>query len=301
MRLATLLLALTAATSLPPPTRFAPELMGASDSSPAFAPDGRSVVFIRFEGDGVALMASHREGAGWSAPRPALSGHERDFDAAMAPDGSYMVFASSRPATAGGKPLDAVMGGALRVGKGMNLWRVERRGDGWGEPVRLPDAVNRCTRTFAPGVAGDGSVYFIGCDADDKLQLMRSAYQGGQYEAAERVAIGDAATVIRDPAILPDGSAMVFSMRKDPSKVMRLAISFHGKDGWSEPHDLGDSVNAGTHAMAPQWGCDHRTIYFSSDRAGGSGAPGSDATWQVSLASLLAAHGVHPPSTCAAS
>ena len=79
----------------------------------------------------------------------------------MAPDGSFLVFGSNRPKSPGGKALDAVLAdGSVRTGKGNNLWRVDRKGEGWGEPVRLPDSVNNSGRIFSASVVGDGSVYF---------------------------------------------------------------------------------------------------------------------------------------------
>src|SRR6185312_14964930 len=99
--------------------------------------------------DSFTLMESHRVDGRWSTPRPApFSGRWRDLDPAMAPDGSYLLFVSNRPAAQGGQPIDAVHAGKRRAGEGMNLWRVDRHGNGWGAPMRLPDAVNRCSTTF---------------------------------------------------------------------------------------------------------------------------------------------------------
>src|SRR3546814_18969122 len=67
----------------------------------------------------------------------------------MAPDGSFLVYTSNRAA--------AVDAPALHGGQ---LWRVDRHGDGWGEPVRLPDAVNVGTSVYAPSVAANGDVYY---------------------------------------------------------------------------------------------------------------------------------------------
>ena len=285
------------------PTVFAPGVISGpdDDASTAFTPDGNTVYFMRGTGNGSTLMESHRINGQWSTPRAApFSGHWRDLDPAMAPDGSFLLFVSNRPAVAGGQPIDAVRAGSRRPGQGMNLWRVDRRSDGWGTPVRLPDAINRCSMTFAPSIAADGSIYFIGCATPDgPLQLQRALYQDGRYMPPYKVALGDAKAQIRDPAIAPDRSFMVFSIKHDPQQPYRLAIAFHGHDGWSMPIDLGDAVNAGTHTMGAQLGCDHRTLYFYSDRQLASSDPahaaawnnGGDNIWRVSLVSWLATHG----------
>jgi Tol biopolymer transport system component len=279
------------------PAIFAPGSIAgdADDGAAAFTPDGATVYFMRGT-DGFTLMASHRTGDRWSTPRAApFSGHWRDLDPAMAPDGSYLLFVSNRPAEAGGQPLDAVHAGKRRAGQGMNLWRVDRRGQGWAAPTRLPDIVNSCSMTFAPSIAADGSIYFIGCAADGSLRLQRSAYRHGHYLAPVAVAVGDAQTTIRDPAIAPDGSFMVVSTRHAARQPYRLAITFHTAQGWSTPLDLGDTVNGGKHSMGAQLGPDHRTLYFYSDRrlpptdpdAAAAWNNGDDHIWQVSLAPWL--------------
>lgn len=292
------LLAATAHAAPPAPTIFAPDSIpgAADDGAAAFTPDGATVYFMRGT-DSFTLMESHRIGGGWSTPRVApFSGRWRDLDPAMAPDGSFLLFVSNRPAAPGSQPLDAVHAGKRHAGRGMNLWRVDRRGDGWSAPVRLPDIVNRCSMTFAPSIAADGSIYFIGCAApDDSLRLMRALYRNGSYQTPYVVALGDADAQIRDPAIAPDRSFIVVSIKHAAQQPYRLAIAFHTAAGWSAPRDLGDSVNAGKHSMGSQLGPDRHTLYFYSDRrlppsdprAAAAWNNGDDHIWQLSLAAWL--------------
>lgn len=270
--------------------------------SPAFTPDGNTVYFMRGTDQGASVMSSHRVHGQWSTPVVAsFSGHWRDGDPSMAPDGSFLVFASNRPATGDGQPIDAVRNGKVFKGQGMNLWRVERKGDGWSEPVRLPDLVNTCNSTFAPSIAQDGSVYYIGCAPDGVLRPLRAAYENGSYKAPYVVAVGDKQAQIRDVAIAPDRSYMVFSIKVDPKQPYRLAIAFHTAQNWSTPEDLGDAVNGGTHSMGSQLGCDHRTLYYSSDRSlpaqDAKGSDTDDHIWRISLTPWLEAHGQAEPAT----
>lgn len=280
------------------PTIFAPDSIAgiSDDGAAAFTPDGATVYFMRGT-DSFTLMESRRKDGRWSTPRVApFSGQWRDLDPAMAPDGSFLLFASNRPTQPGGTPIDAIHAGQRRAGQGMNLWRVNRQGGGWGTPVRLPDIVNACSMTFAPSIAVDGSIYFIGCAGPDSgFHLLRSLYRNGNYQSPYMVKLGDADAQIRDPAIAPDRSFMVFSIRRDPKQPYRLAIAFHTSDGWSAPRDLGDTVNGGKHSMGAQLGPDHRTLYFYSDRRLPASDPrsaamwnnGADHIWQVSLAPWL--------------
>ncbi|WP_231381775.1 hypothetical protein [Rhodanobacter sp. OR87] len=93
-----------------------------------FAPDGATVYFDQQAGWNGFIMESHRVGDGWSTPQIApFSGPWQDHDPAMAPDGSFLVYTSNRADVAGGPALH-----------GGHLWRVDRRGDGWGQPQRCP-------------------------------------------------------------------------------------------------------------------------------------------------------------------
>jgi hypothetical protein len=288
--------------SSPAATIFAPDAIAgtANDGAAAFTPDGATVVFMRDTGSGSTLMESQREHGRWSVPRAAsFSGHWHDLDPAMAPDGSFLLFVSNRPATPGGPPVDAVRAGKRRAGQGMNLWRVNRQGSGWSEPVRLSDTVNLCSLVSSPSIAADGSIYFIGCAGPNgDFKLLRSPYRDGHYATPHVVALGEADATVRDPAIAPDGSFMVVSIKHAAQEVYRLAIAFRTSDGWTAPRDLGDTVNSGE-SMGAQLGPDHRTLYFYSDRRLPASDPNAAATWnngaghiwQVSLAPWLDARG----------
>lgn len=253
------------------PEIFAPGVLSgpAAEDSAAFSPDGRTVFFDRVRWPNAAILVSHRTGDGWTSPRIApFSGRWLDHDPAMAPDGSFLVFSSNRPDQPGGKPLDAVMAnGKVSPGSGGHLWRVDRKGNGWGEPVRLPDAVNRSTRTYAPSVAADGSLYFQRPGADGDFRLFRAQYRNGRYEPPVEVALGDPAAHKLDPAVAPDESFIVFDADyAGKDKPDRLYIAFREGHGWSAPVDLGEEVNRGG-PWGSHLGPDHRTLYFSSTRA----------------------------------
>jgi hypothetical protein len=159
-----------AVTDARAPELFAP---GVITGPPTFSPDGNTVYFTRKR----TIMVSHRRGDGWFDPEVApFSGTWGDADPAMAPDGSFLIFASNRPASQPGDPLDGEWGTPERKvfkGQGGNLWRVDRAGDHWGPPRRLPDAVNRGTAVFEPSVVADGSVYFMDAHLPGNFRLYR--------------------------------------------------------------------------------------------------------------------------------
>jgi len=252
------------------PKLFGPGVISgpAHDLSPAFTPDGKTVYFTRSNSSASIIVTSTLAKGQWSAPAIAsFSGTWNDLEPAMAPDGSFLVFASSRPALGGGKPIDGTFNGKTYPGAGGNLWRVDRSGEGWGQPKRLPDTVNTGTGVFSPAITSDGSIYFMKPDGQTgSFHLFRSHYSNGTYLAAVPAGLGDPTTEDVDPAIAPDESFIIYTSNH-PAKhdQKRLRIAFHNKDGWEAPIDLGDDVNEAGSNVEARLGSDHRTLYFSTN------------------------------------
>lgn len=246
---------------------FAPGVIStaAGADAPTFTPDGNLVVYdspptIKKS----TLMIARRIGGRWRTPEVApFSGRWYDQDPAMAPDGSYLIFVSNRPARLGGRPLGATGG---------NLWRVERHGDGWGEPVRLPEIVNSSARIYAPSVAADGSIFY-----PSGGNVYVCAKVDGKYRAARKVVI-PGAMQLGDAEIAPDGSFLVFEAVK--GKAGEFYLSRWTGKGWGPPHDL-HVADDGSVNWDPHLGPGGRRLYFSSQRNGVTGI------WSIALAPWL--------------
>lgn len=251
---------MAAATSTPP-SSTAP-WSAANDASPVFTPDGNIVVFTRGEGLSRRILVSHRHAGSWSMPeRASFSGAWMDMEPAMAPDGSYLVFVSNRPATPGGTPLDGYFGGKSRPGRGGNLWRVNRVGHHWSAPVRLPDIINASPATYSPAVSADGSVYFMRPDPQSRhFRLYVSHLVHDRFQAPRPLSFSDGTTSDVDPAIAPDQSFIVFSSNRKPAlpDAGDLFVAFATPAGWSQPIHLGPS---GDEARLDP---DLSTLYFSA-------------------------------------
>lgn len=215
------------------------------DASPAFMPDRQALFFTRGRGLARRIFFAHRDGNRWSAPVPAsFSGTWMDMEPAMAPDGSYLIFASNRPVMPGGKALDGYYDDKAQPNRGGNLWRVNRVGDGWGAPVRLPDVVNSSPSIYAPTVAADGSLYFMKADpATSHFRLYLSRFADGHLQAPTPLPFSDGVTDDYDPAVAPDQSFIVFTSDRKPSSTTEshLFVAFATPAGWSTPIDLGPS------------------------------------------------------------
>lgn len=259
------------------PHVFAPGVISSTVGADCltFTPDGNTAIFDREPGRDVMIMVSHRADGRWSMPHIAsFSGRWADHDPAMAPDGSYLIFTSNRPDTPGGKPLH-----------GGHLWRVNREGDGWSKPVRLPDTVNFGSHVYAPSIAANGDLYFQSRDNPSRqFHIYRSAWRGGRYQKPVQLHLGPAGAHELDPAVAPDGSFIVFDADfAGQGKPDRLYIAFREGSRWTKPMDLGDAVNRyepwGSHL-----GPDGHTLYFTSNAAPRASYPRTPADARGELA-----------------
>lgn len=281
----------SAAKAASAPELFHPEATWpeGDDSAPAFTPDGKTVFFTHRDGTNISVMMATLHNGVWSKPRVApFSGQWRDIEPAMAPDGSYLVFISNRPATVGGAPLDGYFGGQTQPGKGGNIWRVDRRGEGWGEPVRLPDTVNNDTAIYSPAVAGDGSIYFNRPDpVTKKSHVYRAQAKGNGYEAPVAVSISDGMRPGYDVAVAPDESFLVFSASRAPASTghSMLFIAFRQNGAWSEPQALDPHLEGIEARLSP----DLKTLYFEAEEV--SGAKTHGRIFTVPLQGYVPPHG----------
>lgn len=317
-RMALTILAICSSLTAAPIAPATPELFSAEakwtstpdwgtgyDAAPAFTPDGKTVYFTHANGDKRSIMVSHLRNGVWLAPKLApFSGQWKDLEPAMAPDGSYLVFISNRPAVEGGKVLDAYFDGVLSPGSGGNIWRVDKVGDDWSKPVRLPDVINNNTSIFTPGntsvfgpaVARNGNLYFTGPDPKSKkARIYRSQFTDGAYGTPEPVSFSDGLASDFDAAVAPDESFIIFSSHRPPTPEGHDGVFVTFSDGhhWKTPVPIQPLLIGGENRLSP----DLKTLYFTADRplfGDGSGGRHASANsvaeipariWQVSIRS----------------
>ena len=249
---------------VPEPEIFAPGIISspANDGSPTFSPDGDTLFFTRSTAHWSVILESHRLNSQWSHPTLApFSGEWPDSSPAMAPDGSYLAFQSTRPKS-GTNLADAVS----------NLWRVDRRGGGWSKPVRLPDTVNLPGQSiWKPSIAADGTVYFVVIDKTGSKRLFLSQLANGALQPAQPLAFSDGTKADVDPEIAPDGSFLVFcsAARLAGDEKDHLFFVARTGTGWGPVTPIryaGDDRYGYSTDDEPHLGADHRTLFFNSDR-----------------------------------
>jgi len=261
-----------AAPPQPTPQIFAPGVISgpANDGSPTFSPDGNTLYFTRSTANWTVILESHKVAGQWTKPVLAsFSGEWPDSSPAMSPDGTFIVFQSTRPAAPAtvkpveGQPIPVVVS---------NLWRVDRVGSGWSQPMRLPNAVNLGHSIWKPSIAVSGNLYFTVIDKTGQKRLYSSKFESGAYQPAQPLSFSDGTTADVDPEIAPDESFLVFSssarLQGDPKDHLFIVAKQGAEWGPVLPiRYVGDDQYGYSTDDEPHLGQSQSNIYFSSDRA----------------------------------
>ncbi|WP_164021399.1 PD40 domain-containing protein [Pyxidicoccus trucidator] len=264
--LAALALLQTPSASAAPrvPEVFLPGLVslpGQEEYRIAFTPDGRTA----FWGVGEELFPVSRQATivysewrhgRWSEPRVApFSGVHSDIDPFISPDGRRLFFSSIRP-----------VNGAPRAD--VELWVVERRGNGWSEPRHLGAAVNSTSDELYPSVDACGTLYF-GSDRPGGYGIwdIWRAYPraDGTYGPAENLGPAiNTESLDFNPTITPDGDTLLFASigREDGFGYGDLYMAERVRGRWRPAHNLGPQVNTAQDEYHPSLSPDGRTLYF---------------------------------------
>lgn len=290
---------------------------GLQETSAAFAPDGKTVYFLRSdlaEKDDTILVSHQRNGR-WSTPEvAAFSGQWHDSEPSFAPDGKRLYFVSNRPPHPGDAPLMTDMGGQHFAGT--NLWYVERQADGrFGAPVHVEGALNDGAQLYNPSVAANGDIYFSAHrdDSGKLYQIYVARRTADGYAPPQRVELGDIAHNRMDPCIDPQQRFLLFAGNEgDALGSADIYIAFRQDDGrWGRPEHIPGEVNSTSLEIAPSLGRRFGELYVSSNREPEMRFPkarddagslqrrletplnGSRNVWRFDIAALLQSNGVN--------
>jgi len=198
----------------------------------SFTPDGKEVYWKPRWSPSTSISHAQLKNGRWACATPSFSAENQGDDAPfVSPDGSRLFFLSQRP----------VVDGKLTFPYVEKIWMMTRTANGWSEPQKLPDEVNKVAGAhWQLSVDATNNLYF---GARGGVHFARFAE--GRYIAAERLgpAVNDGKTASFSPFIARDGSYLIFS-RSHPVYTYQLFISFRRPDGaWNEAINLSEALN----------------------------------------------------------
>jgi Tol biopolymer transport system component len=275
------------------PTNLGPTVNSSTeDDTPYISSDGLALYFQSTRLDGYGdkdLWVTTRSTINdeWTDPvnlGPTVNGSAHDAAPCISADGLALYFHSDRP------------GG---YGESRDLWVTTRPTTEypWTEPVNLGPTVNSSDRDARPCISSDGlSLYFLsrrpgGFGYGDLYVTTRVTVEDEWGPPANLGPTVNASYNDYNPRISADGRLLFFVSSNRPGFGGNdiWVTRWDGKtDDWSTPVNLGLPVNSSASESGLSISTDGKTIYFNSDRPGGSG---DQDIWLVSIDPIVDLNG----------
>ena len=261
---------------------FAPGIISTpgNEFSGAMTPDGNTIYFSRSVPRSYmyAIYLSHKINGVWSKPQLApFSGHGRDFDPVISPNGQHMVFISDRPTQPGEQKHD------------YDIWTLDLQPNGqWSAPhhpglpvnTSKPSSVRDFVNNeWSASVTNDGALYVAsdGYEPGARMNLYRVPLLNGVYQQPENLGpiingdgkSNDAGYANGEATLAPDGTFLIFASlaRKGGFGGWDIYISRHLPNGtWDTPENLGPEVNTSARDYSPRIEPDGHTLIFTSEK-----------------------------------
>jgi len=162
-----------------------------------------------------------------------------------------------------------------------DIYVAELQPDGsWSSRQNLGTPVNNESYNAILGFSQDGSIMFLHHHYTPTgnpgafTGISYSTYQNGSWTVPQKLDIEYFLnrSTHQSGSITPNGKYLVLSIESYGSRGAEdLYISFYDGQAYSQPQNLGSTINTGLQEMAPYLTADGQTIYFSSNGHGGKG------------------------------
>jgi len=263
------------------PTNLGPIVnSGVYDFGPTISTDGLSLYFYSTRlggsgGDDMWLTMRATTEDPWGEPvnlGSTVNSPHHDRAPTIAADGLSLFFCSKRPEGFGSQ----------------DIWVTTRPTIShlWSEPVNLGPTVNSSSRDADPSISADGlTLYFASNRSGNNdfwitTRTTKDAEWGTPVHLDSNV---NSSHTERQPTISADGCILFFASNR-PGGFGEFDIWMTTRPtpegDWGPSVNIGPTVNTPYLDRAPDISSDGRTLYFASDRPGGSG---NLDLWQASV------------------
>ena len=202
------------------------------------------------------IRYSKLEGEVWTTPQTILSHQKYGYnDPFLSPDENRLYFISNQALDGQGEPKD------------IDIWYVERKKDGWSEPVNAGPNINSKSEEYYISFTKDGTMYFASDKNQSHHDIYRSKFVNDAFQEATKLgpAINTEAYEA-DVFVDPEEEYLIFCAQRDEGLGRGdLYISFKEEDGsWSPSVNMGNRVNTAGHELCPFVTADGKYLFFTS-------------------------------------
>jgi ankyrin repeat protein len=210
----------------------------------AFSPDGKEVFWpiASFHGAHRRIWTINQKDGKWGPPRKAHFSNSIDGSPCFSSDGKKLFFHSRTSPSEESGPVN------------INIFYVERKADGWSDPIDIGSPVNTKDNEVSLCVSKKGTLYFQGNykDGFGSSDLYKSDFLNGNFQ--KPVNLGpkiNSPYIETNPAIAPDESYMLFVSSQPGGHYrtsffsLEIFVSFQLENGsWTKAINVGKEINA---------------------------------------------------------
>ncbi|MFC1555056.1 TolB family protein [candidate division KSB1 bacterium] len=249
------------------PELFAPGIVstGMSVRDIAMTPDLKEIYFCITMANYTyaTIMVTKNIDGKWTEPAvaPFIADPDNNYiEPAISPDGKKFFFVS--------KMTSSINNGSENQ---YDIWIMDRKGDGWGEPYNPGAPVNTDQGEYFPSPTKNGTLYFSRSRPDGVHYIYRSKFIDGVYAEPEKLPEEVNSSVSQFNAFVAQDESYIITPtagRDDSFGGTDYYISFRNEDdSWTGPINMGDKINsAGTLEYSAYVSPDGRYMFFMATK-----------------------------------
>ncbi len=188
----------------------------------------------------------------------------------LSPDGRTLYFTiSNHPQN---------VGGTKDLG---DIWYATLTEQGWGDPIHGGTQINNALHNTVAGFSADGTQLFLmghyaapGEPVQSQgLAVARWNGTGWATPVNIKIPYFKNSTLFQSGCLSADGNVLVFSAESYATRGAEdIYVSLRSAGKWSEPKNLGNTINTPYQDVSPSLSPDGRRLYFASNGHGGYGS-----------------------------
>ncbi len=209
-------------------------------------------------GHGNEIRFSHLVSGEWTTPKTILVHEKYGYnDPFLSPDEQRLYFISNQAMDGQGNAKD------------IDIWYVERQGDGWSTPINAGPNINSEKEEYYISFTNSGTMYFSTDKNQSHHDIYYSTFENGAFQEAVKLSGAiNTEHYEADVFVDPNEQYLIFCAQR-PEGMGRgdLYISFKQEDGsWSPSANMGDAINTSGHELCPFVTADGKYLFYTSNQ-----------------------------------